>query len=242
MAMSVPTLTKTWSDGQVVTAAHLNGNFTTIRDYLNTSGGALNAANTWTALQTHSAGLTVSAGGVAVTGNSTITGTLSGITTLAIGGTLTGVTSLTMAGTLAGVTTISGTPNFSGTPTFGAGFTVTAGTVTFAGLTVNGNLTLSGTSRKVIGSTTSTLFRNTADSETWLSYTESGEVVAIAPTGGDVVVGAATLAQGATTGFLRLPIQTAIPNGAATDGCISLGTDGKLYARLGSAWISIQLS
>lgn len=125
MAMSVPTLTKTWSAGQVVTASDLNGNFTTIRDYLNSYGPALNGANTWTAAQTFSAAVTVSAGGITVTGNSTITGTLGGLTGLTVasgGAAITGNSTIT--GTLGGLT----------------GLTVASG-----GITVTGNSTITGT-------------------------------------------------------------------------------------------------
>lgn len=92
--MSISALPKTWSSGEVLTHTDLNANFTTIRNDVNNAttgalfksdaGQTVAAAVTWSAAQTFSVGFTVSASGITVTGNSTITGTLSGLTGLTV--------------------------------------------------------------------------------------------------------------------------------------------------------------
>jgi len=80
--------------------------------------------------------LTVSAGGIAVTGNSTITGTLGGLTGLTVasgGATITGASTIT--GTLGGLT----------------GLTVASGGATITGAsTITGNLTLAAAGNKLL--------------------------------------------------------------------------------------------
>ena len=188
-------------------------------------------------------------------GAATFRSTVGGITTLTattLAGTLStaaqpNVTSLgtiaSLVATNAAITTLTGAPNFSGTPTFGAGFTVTAGTVTLAGVTVNGNLTLSGTSRKVIGSTTSTLFRDTGDSKTWLSYTDATSEVAL---GGDSTVNTYLGYNGtasATTGHVFIPAVGEAPNGAVVQGAIRFNyVTNALYIHNGTTWKSVTLT
>lgn len=79
-------------------------------------------------------GLTVSSGGVTVTGNSTITGTLSGITTL---------TATSLGGTL----TTASQPNVTGVGTLGA-LNVT-GALNVGGITCSANLNLTGAGSNV---------------------------------------------------------------------------------------------
>jgi hypothetical protein len=122
----LPTLTD-FSDGNVLTAAQLESDSGTIRTYFNTYAVLTDVARTITAIMTFSAvpvfsvGITVSASGITVTGNSTITGTLTG---------LTGVTS---SGTAAlAVVTVSSTLNVTGTSTLGATNTAALTSTTFA--------------------------------------------------------------------------------------------------------------
>jgi hypothetical protein len=94
-----------WSDGNTLTAAALNGNFTNHRTAFNTYAVQTNKAVTVSVTHTYSAaqtftggwtaaaactisagGLVVSAGGAAITGNSTVTGTLNVTSTLSQGG------------------------------------------------------------------------------------------------------------------------------------------------------------
>lgn len=125
--MGIPALPTTWSDGNTLYAAALNNNFTTIRDYYNANTVELTGNQTVAGVKTFSsapvlsAGLTVSASGITVTGNSTITGTL---------GSLTGITS---SGTAAlAVVTVSSTLNVTGTSTLGATNTAALTSTTFA--------------------------------------------------------------------------------------------------------------
>lgn len=95
--MSISTLPKTWSAAEVLTHTDLNGNFTTIRNDLNNAStgavfkgdnGTVTAVLTFTATQVFTPGsgaaFTVTTGGITVTGNSTITGTLGGLTGLTV--------------------------------------------------------------------------------------------------------------------------------------------------------------
>lgn len=112
-----------WSDGDTITAARLNtteGIVTTVNaDFFQKN----KASQTITVAFTVSAAVTISSGGIAVTGNSTITGTL------------TALTGITSSGTAA-----LGTVTASATITAGTGLTVTAGGATITA----GNLTMSG--------------------------------------------------------------------------------------------------
>lgn len=105
---TIPSIT-TWSNGQILTSAALNGNFGAIRDALVARGLFTDEARTITAVLTHSAqpvfsaginvtgvgiivatgGIAVNGGGINVTGNSVITGTLDGMTNVIASGTVT---------------------------------------------------------------------------------------------------------------------------------------------------------
>ena len=115
-----------FTTGAVISATEHNSNNTNLRDTLNTYAVLTDVArtvsvtHTWTAAQTFTGGwtaaaaCTISSGGLAVTGNSTITGTLGGLT---------------------GLTVASG-----GATITAGGLTVTAGgaTITAGNLTLNG--------------------------------------------------------------------------------------------------------
>jgi hypothetical protein len=103
-------------------------------------------------------GLTVSASGITVTGNSTITGTLGGITTLSTSSTINGQTISSVANLTGSLTVASGFTVTAGGATITAGgLTVTAGglTVSASGITVTGNSTITGTLTALTGITSS---------------------------------------------------------------------------------------
>jgi hypothetical protein len=109
--------------------------------------------------------LTVSAGGMAVTGNSTVTGTLVVTSTLTVSA---GGAAIT------GTSTVTGTLTVSGLVTAQAGLTVSSGTTTVAALTASGTVTVpdsSFTMRKL--KTTSGTDRGSA-SGTWTSFATGG--------------------------------------------------------------------
>lgn len=107
---------KTWVDNEILTAADLNANFSELRTRLNSFGAFKDLANTFTPAQTFQngvvvtgGGLNVGGGGVAVTGNSTITGTLGGLTGLSVasgGAAITGNSAVT--GNLSVTGTVTG--------------------------------------------------------------------------------------------------------------------------------------
>lgn len=110
----LPTLTD-YSNGNVLTAEQLESDSGTIRTYFNSYAVLTDVARTISAIMTFSAvpvfsvGITVSASGITVTGNSTITGTL------------TGLTGITSSGTASLATvTVSATLGVTGTSTLGA--------------------------------------------------------------------------------------------------------------------------
>lgn len=124
-----------FTPGTLAKASEVSGNFTSIRNTMNTYGvftdvaATISAGHTFTATQTFTpgagVGFNVTTGGVTVTGNSTITGTLTA---------LTGITS-TGTAALADITA-SGTLGVTGTSTLGATNTgaLTSTTFTPSGL------------------------------------------------------------------------------------------------------------
>jgi hypothetical protein len=124
--MAIASLT-TWNTNDVLTSTALNTNFATIRDHYNANAveivgnQTIAGTKTFSAASVFSLGLTVSASGITVTGNSTITGTLAS---------LTGITS---SGTAAlAVITASSTLNVTGTSTLGVTNTAALTSTTFA--------------------------------------------------------------------------------------------------------------
>jgi hypothetical protein len=134
-----------FSGGTTIQSSQVNANFTEIRNTVNTYGMFTDVARTVTAVQTFSAtpicsaGLTVSGSGVTVTGNSTITGTLGGVTTL----TCTTVTATNLGGTLS----TAAQPNVTSVGTLATATitTLTATTITgLANLSLTGNVQANG--------------------------------------------------------------------------------------------------
>lgn len=115
----------------------------------NTADGADNLILTDAGLATFRNTLTVLAGGIAVTGASTITGTLGGVTSLTIAGALSGVTTLTLSGAQSGGTTLS----------------------------LAGPITLTTAISKIVPGATSFAIRNNADGADNLLVTNAGVVV-----------------------------------------------------------------
>jgi len=132
---------KTWVDNEILTAADLNANFSELRTRLNTFAAFKDLANTFTPAQTFQngvvvtgGGVNVGGGGVAVTGNSTITGTLGG---------LTGLTVAAGGAAITGNSTVTGNLSVSGTVTGGT-ITVPAAGVQ-PGAFPSGNYNMDGT-------------------------------------------------------------------------------------------------
>jgi hypothetical protein len=152
-------------------AAEVNANFSTIRTTVNTYGAFIDQIATITAVWTYNAtpvlttglsvtaggiavtagGLTVSAGGATVTGNSTIAGTLGGLTGLTVAS---GGAAITGNSTVTGNLTVTGTvsPGAIAVPaasvtagTFGAGsYTFPASVTVTTNLTATGGTTTTG--------------------------------------------------------------------------------------------------
>jgi hypothetical protein len=107
---AIPARPKTWANAEVLTHTDLNGEIDNIRDNVNAFGVYKDVSVTLTANYTFTpasgVGVTVSTGGIVVTGNSTITGTLGGLTGLTVasgGAAITGAVTLgTAASTIKG--------------------------------------------------------------------------------------------------------------------------------------------
>lgn len=257
MALSSAT---SFSSGTLIQSSQVNTNFSTIISEVNAQCAFLAASQTFTGNQTinpssgvaltitdggitvTAGGVTVSADGITVTGNSTITGTLGGVTTL----TCTTVTATNLGGTL---TTAAQT-----------GIT-SVGTLT--ALTCSGNLTLSASASQIIGGATSFAIRNNGNSANNILVTDAGVVTvrshlnvtgsiggngssAVAISGTTVVInnssGLITLgtAAGGTTSTTDIPGMPAVsgaPSGAVSDGAFMLDSSNhRLYVRSGSTW------
>jgi hypothetical protein len=204
-------------------------------------------------------GVTVSAGGITVTGSSTITGTLGGLTglTVASGGiTVTGNSTIT--GTLGGLTgltvasgglTVTGNSTITGTLGGLTGLTMASGTLSavdlttsnpFApsGLTCAGNLTFTG-ERTLVPGTTSLVVRNVGSTADAIKV-EAAQVSLGGGAGmtGNVIVGAEGIATTATTGLVMAPTMSGKPTGAVRDGALMVDeTNVKLHVRVGGGWV-----
>lgn len=160
----------------------------------------------------YAAGTITSGGALTVTGNSTITGTLGGVTSLTMSGALSGVTTLGMGGALTGVTTAA----------------------------LSDNLTFTGTTTKVFMPASGTFsFRNSADTANVLSYSVAGAVIQVGSSLMDAQCGAGALATGAIAGVGHTIISSCAgtPTGNASNGSIIIDTSGnKIWCRIGGAW------
>lgn len=174
-ALAVPSASTDLAD---LFGTYLKPNMATI----NTYAAHKATAQTFSALQTFSAG-------IAVTGNSTIAGTLTGLTGLTVasgGASITGNSTIT--GTLGGIT----------------GLTVASGgvTITLGDITANGSSPVinfagsSGTPTIRVQATNGVIFQNAAASSTIASLTNAGVLTVAAgltvTTGGAAITGALT--------------------------------------------------
>jgi hypothetical protein len=240
---TIPTLSS-FTPRSTIASASMNSNFTNVRTYVNTYAAWLDAASqtftgnitinpsAGTALTITDGGLTVTAGGVTVsangitvTGNSTITGTLGGVTTLTcttvtatnLGGTLSTAAqpNVTSVGTLSALTMGGG---ISGVTTLGA-----SGVVTLSA--TGACLTFSGATPQIRAGATQLSIMNNAGSAELARFTTSGNLSALYGNSGTTQVSLGTSvtiessgafvylggANPATTATANLP---AIPAGA----------------------------
>lgn len=192
-----------WLDTDTLLVKYDNGVSWDDLAYLKASGGTLSGA------------LTVSSGGITVTGNSTITGTLGGLT------------GLTMAsGTLAAVDlTVSGT-------------------FTPAGFTSNGNLTFSGTNRTIIPGTTSLIIRNVGNTRNAV-YVGSNDISFSGCDHVYLADNVNPYTTTSTTGFAYIGHTEGAPTGvpAGGNGALMIDkTNNRLYVRVDGAWKYASLS
>jgi hypothetical protein len=243
-------------------ASQVNSNFSTIRTAVNTYCAFLDATSqTFTGNQTFNpssgvaltvtdGGITVSADGITVTGNSTITGTLGGVTTLSC----TTVTATNLGGTL----TTAAQPNIT---SFGTLTSLTIGGA-LSGVTT---LTMTAAASKIVPGVTSFSLRNNADNADNLIVTNAGAVtvrshlmvtgviggngggaISISPTTlsitttqGLVVIGNGSALDTAaeTAGILQIARCSGVPTGTVNDGAQMLDTTNhRIYYRSGGAW------
>lgn len=206
-----------WLDTDTLLVKYDTGSTWSDLAYLKSSGGTVTGAVTIS-----SGGLTVSADGITVTGNSTITGTLGGLT------------GLTMAsGTLAAVDlTVSGT-------------------FTPAGFTSNGNLTFSGTNRRIVPGTTSLAIRNVGNTRDAI-YVGPSDVsfdsLTVSFASSRTVILAQNeypLATNTTLDFAYISHMSGAPTGTPAGGSGAIvidGTNNRLYVRIGNSWKYATLS
>ena len=181
-ALAVPSASTDLAD---LFGAYLKPNMATLNSYAAHKG----TAQTFSALQTFSAGISVTASGAAITGNSSITGTLTGLTGLTIasgGASITG--NSTIAGTLGSLT---------GLTIASGGITVTSGDIAANGASPVLNFSGStGTPTIRVQATNGIIFQNAAANTTILTLTNAGAMTIAAgltvTTGGASITGALT--------------------------------------------------
>jgi len=258
---SLPTFTAS----QNASAADVTTAFAAIRDTVNTYGMFTDVVRTVTAVLTFSAApvfsagfgvagtLTVSTGGIAVTGNSTIAGTLGSVTTL----TCTTLTATTVNGTTGAFTTLSGTPNFTGVPTFGAGI----GTIATATITTLTSTTMLANILKLNPDLDGLSLRGSdgGGAQVWASWAQASQSSTFGAAGtGTVTVGSsaassvivsgktttlgytAALTQSATEGFIQVPGMANNPTGTPV-GILSVPmvvdtSNLRVYFYIGATW------
>jgi hypothetical protein len=233
-----------FSDGTTAIAAPVNANFAEIKNTVNAFGMFTDVARTVTAVQTFSvapvcsAGLTVSASGITVTGNSTITGTLGGVSTL----TCTTVTATNLGGTLStaaqpNVTSLGTLTSLSvsGVPAFSA-LDLTRGSGTDYALFFNPS---AGNSQVHIKNSTILTIDNAAETLNMASFDVANGRVKFGITSSvDTKIGD-VIATDANTGFAFIPFCSGAATGSPTLGAGALVLDisnNRLYCYTGSAW------
>jgi len=255
---AIPSLGKTWSNGEVLTHTDLNGNFATIRDNVNAYALFRDVAS-----QTVSVAITFSvsqtfAAGIAVTGAITMATSTSQI--------VPGATSFSVRNTANSADNLL--VSDAGAVTVRNGLTVTAGgaTITAGGLTVTagnvaitaGALTFGAATSQVVPGATSFAVRDTANAQNNLIVLDNGNTTVrgnLTVSGGTLTVGTLAGLTGAfqvnnlvgttagvvptntTDRFTTVANCAGAPTGAVADGMVILdSTNHRLYVRSGSTW------
>jgi hypothetical protein len=223
-------------------AAEVNANFSTIRTTVNTYGVFVDEPATITGVWTYNetpvltdglsvtaggvavtaGGLTVSAGGATVTGDSTITGTLGG---------LTGLTVASGGAAVTGNSSVTGNLNVTGTITGGSvvvpAASVTAGTFGTGSYTFPASVTIT-TNLTATGGTTSTGVLNA----TRIKATRS----TVSSAGGSLSFAAANHHRITMTGNGTITLSGGEAGGVYTVEVLQDGTGGRTVAWSGAVW------
>lgn len=209
---------KTWVDNEILTAADLNANFSELRTRLNSFAAFKDLANTFTPAQTFQngvvvtgGGVSVGGGGVSVTGNSTITGTLGGLTGLSVA-----------SGGAAIVGNASVTGNLSVTGT------VTGGTITVPAAGVQPG-SFSAGNFVVTGTLTGTSLLTSGGQLRAARITQTGA-------GGSVSFATANHVRHTMTGNGTLTLSGGVAGGIYTVEVLQDGTGGRTVAWSGATW------
>lgn len=284
MATQMP-VPPSWSTGDILYSTTLTTAFSNITTYANSYMGWLEAAQTWSGANTFSASPVLSAQN-ALTFSHATGRIIPGATSLTIRDTANANDNLILTNAGALTTRSTVTVTAGGLTVTAGGVTVTAGglTVTTGGLTVAGGatsvqgfscttfsasgaitfaqLTGSGASPKILIGSSSLLFRNAADTTSYLSVLATGIGVSGTVSAGDgdfsgtlaavslttasvlasatnnLVLGTASpIATSATVGFPLIPCSAGIPSGAAANGALCADSTGnKVYCYLSGSW------
>ena len=209
---------KTWVDNEILTAADLNANFSELRTRLNAFAAFRDLANTFTPAQTFQngvvvtgGGVSVGGGGVSVTGNSTITGTLGG---------LTGLTVASGGAAIVGPTSVTGNLSVTGTVTGGT-ITVPAAGVQ-PGAFPSGNYNMDGTL------TVNAMIADNGQLRA-ARITQTGA-------GGTVSFATANHVRHTMTGNGTLTLSGGVAGGIYTVEVLQDGTGGRTVAWSGATW------
>jgi hypothetical protein len=235
--MSTISTLVSFTAGTRAKAAEVNANFTAIRDVVNTYGVLIDVPRTITAVQTFSLAPVFQAG-ISLTGTLTMATAVSklvpGATSFSIRNNADSADNLILTdagnGTVRGTLTVTGT--ITGTLATAAQANITSlGALT--ALTIAGNLTFSGASRLIVPGTTALTIRNVGDSANAINITST--TAQIGGTGINALLGVASLATSATSGFPVISATTGTPTGVATQGALVLDSaNNKMWVSYGS--------
>ena len=247
----------TFSSGVIISSSAVNANFTNCVAV--DTARVVTVTHTWSLTQTFTGGwtaaaaCTISAGGIAVTGNSTITGTLTALTGVTSSGTAAFAT-VTVSGTVTMSTAVSqiipGATSLAFRNNAGSADNILitdAGYVTVrSNLQVNGgSIFYGGTTSKIVPGATSISLRNNADGADNLLITDAG---AFTFRGGTTISASGALFSGAITtspsaSLTQAPLN--IPHGSAptspTNGDFWTTTAG-LFVRINGVTKTVTLT
>lgn len=226
----IPALT-TFTANTKAKSSEVNSNFSTLRSTLNTYGlfadvpATISAAYTFSVAPTlslgatiTSGGLTVSAGGLTVTGNSTIAGTLGG---------LTGLTVASGGASITGNSTVTGNLSVTGTVTGGT-ITVPAAGVT-AGTFGSGNYVFPGNVTATSGTVTGQTVLASGGQLRGARATQTGA-------GGTVNFSTANHVRHTMTGNGTITLSGGSAGGVYTVEVLQDGSGGRTVAWSGAVW------